>query len=200
MRAQIVPSTLQLAALACTHVRVAQEVEVLHQHHGTTGARGDAQLDGAGATVDELHVVLPGRTLDVPAQHNLPVPRHHLPLLLHTAAVVATRSGFCRDRFLPRVQTTIMRERGLGILTSLSQGDGHYNAAGAILSASEHEPSSSPRETTQCPSPSLDGVFFTKTATKKWAERTRCTCPNRTERCVTLVGLKFQSLIWWYQM
>ena len=94
MSAQIVPSTLQLAASACTHVRVAQEVEVLHQHRGATGARADTQLDGAGTTVDELHVVLPGHTLDVPAQHNLPVPRQHLPLLLHTATVVANARDF----------------------------------------------------------------------------------------------------------
>ncbi|KAF0905388.1 hypothetical protein E2562_004366 [Oryza meyeriana var. granulata] len=53
-----------------------------------------------------------------------------------------------------------------------------YNAAGADVSASGHEPFPSPHETTRPPSPSIDGVLFAKNASRRRAEQTRCTCPN----------------------
>jgi len=68
------------------------------------------------------------------------------------------------------------------IRSSSSRRDEPYNADGAAFSTSEHGPLPSSRETTRPPSPSLNRVLSAKSTTKRRAEKTRCTCPERSWR------------------
>jgi hypothetical protein len=72
------------------------------------------------------------------------------------------RRRIWRDCSLPRAPKLHPRARAPRIRASSRRGDDSYNAVGLVSSASVHGTETSLRETTEGPSPSLNGFFLQK--------------------------------------